>query len=294
MAKAKVKAGIGAGVLVLLGLAAFALTRKKEGARAAEEAWPEEKEIAVLPGEIRVPEGMTYEGAMAVGYTTEELRTGILEVGHEDPLLTWAKEHVTMTDEEIDFWLSGTIAERVVKIPELDYAWPIAGDDIRVSIMRQYARYLRQQREEAEAEALGIPVAGLEHYYAVEKAAAEPYEEYKATTTYPSWYSERDKQMGYASLLTEAIEQGFTSESAWVEAVQSGTLPKSAIMEAYQAGMISDYFLDLGMASAAAEPVPPPAIPYIPPAAPVAAPVNLQYLSPQVQALIKKYIGMRW
>ncbi|GAJ04708.1 unnamed protein product, partial [marine sediment metagenome] len=49
--------------------------------------------------------GMTYEQSIAMGYTAEELRTGIMDPGHADPLTQWAADRVgPLSPEEIAFW----------------------------------------------------------------------------------------------------------------------------------------------------------------------------------------------
>ncbi len=212
-----------------------AQTEQEQEARAAEEAFDLPKAT------MDPPWGMTHEQSIAMGYTEEELRTGIMEVGHADPLTQWTAELVgPLTPEEIAFW-TRSLADPGVALELYNAAaligsvpgdWPMlhttapgfpAYIDEGIAVMkasiRTYARELRYEAELAEAIARGLTTAiaeeeatakrhwigALLHVRAVEQAASMSAEEYIALTDWPDWYTEANKLASWTNLKAESI-----------------------------------------------------------------------------------------
>lgn len=189
------------------------------------------------------PKGMTHEQSLAMGYTEEELRTGIMEAGHADPLTQYVAELIgPLTPEEIAFW-TRSLAEPGVALELYNAAaligsvpgtWPMIhttapgfepwideGISVMKACIREIARELKYEADEAEAIARGIPMeiydeetdksypthwkAALNHIRAVEEAASMSAEEYIALTDWPDWYTEANKLASWTNLKAESI-----------------------------------------------------------------------------------------
>lgn len=244
---------------------------------------------------VVIPEGMT--GAQAGGmYSQEELKTGILAPGKEQPMQQFlAANMANLTPEEIEWWTRDTSLEGVSEELRAE-ALRRFGAMVPSGDVREYARSLKREavaEQTIEKDLIGSEVMDfirtamvsgdprygigaygsnfteaqfqqelkdyavgligenpLRHQLALEKVSTIPYEQYSATTTYPSWYTARDKEMGYASLLAEAVQQGLAPMSQFADAVASGVFSQSMLMQAFEAGRIPREFLaeELGLA----------------------------------------------
>ena len=153
MAKAK-KIGAGIGLLALVGLGIWALSRR--GAIGAPTAAEAAMLQAIKAESLRLGSPLTINEANAIVFTEEELRTGIATEGVSERIIIPAIKAgtISMTDAEIRFWLQDVTQPGVWEALEAEVAEisQQLGMDIGAGEMREAARQVRIAIEKASPE----------------------------------------------------------------------------------------------------------------------------------------------
>lgn len=222
------KAGIGLGVAALIGLGIWWLaTRGKAGVTT-----PIDTLAQIKAESDRLGRPLTIEEANLLVYSEEELKHGIVENGFEQRVILPAVEAglITMSDEDISFWLQQTVTGDILYVPweELEArAAEISatlGMDIGAGEMRQAAFLIQYAQERAEAEAMGIIIEERD------PVTGEVIATYPWTIAYEMAKVEEAEALGIPT--TGRQRRDIMADLA---AVEAGTLTVAQVQEQYDA-----------------------------------------------------------